>query len=238
MRENEEKRSEKEAEKALKEWGFKEPAICDVNDFKDAFAGQAGQVYDFCMNDKRYKDEYDKSDNKEKFEDVIKGFINYLFDNSANLRVPFVYVRNGDKSLQLLDMEEAYKMYVAYVNKDEKELKRLDEGNQVGKKIREIKKREDEIQKMKDNALDVKEVDTLKYHIAYLSEELIKKANIKEGVIFKIQEGALYDDNNNYIYVKGDIELVYIGQEKKMAITRAFFEKVLEITKEKKNNIE
>ena len=43
-------------------------------------------VLDFCLKDKGFKEAYEKSGNKDSFEDTLKNFIEYLFENKNNPR--------------------------------------------------------------------------------------------------------------------------------------------------------
>lgn len=218
-------------------------------DIADSITKVGGDIYDFCLKDRGFIEEYKKSGNKNKYEDVLEKFIDYLFKNKNNPRIKQYYIKTPDgKALSMMDMEDAFQLYKKFVNNDIEALKELDEANEKGEKVADMVKTYEEKkkmyelnkQKLVENAVDVDRADFIKYCKVYLSNDFAEKAQIRKGAIFSVNEGAVYDENNQAIYVKGEFQLVYVDEEKNIAITKAFFDKLMEqySNKRKNNNIE
>lgn len=205
-------------------------------------------VLDFCLKDKGFKEAYEKSSKKDCFEETLKNFIEYLFENKNNPRIKIYYMKDGDKAIQMMDMEDVFNLYVKYVNNDVEALKKLDDANEKGKEVADMVKAYEEQkmihemnrQKLVENAVDVDRADLIKYCKVYLSNDFAEKAQIRKGAIFSVNEGAVYDENNQAIYVKGEFQLVYVDEEKNIAITKVLFDKLMEQygNKRKNSNIE
>lgn len=219
---------------------------------EDSIETGHGDIFDFCMKDKGFKEEYEKSGNKNTYEEVIKKFIGYLFENKSNPRIKYYYIKNGDHTLTLMDMEDAFNLYKKYVNNDMEALAKIDEANEKAKEVDEkvkiykehkeeidaMIKKEEQLKALKDNAVSAEEADLINYHNMYLSQEMIEEYKLKKGVILELKGGVVYDDAKNAIYVNGNFQIVLVDDKSGRAVTKKLFDKLIETRKKSINNEE